>query len=488
MLAAAVAPTPKAASSRSQQTLGPWGGLCSAVLRPTEHDPLQSANAATGTMRPTAQPALKNVSVEYIRSMLFEMIRDGEVSDSERKMMLWSIIVLAQVRDKCGDTKIAVPSCPEALSRYLVTQAGAIGQLMSAVQGGADEGVRECIFAERSPTRRAWVGGLDAEGGTPEGAAERVVASAAERGLGWLMHMAGTQELVQQATPAELMLACEPPRELDLCARHGRLVGACLGSLGPIVPASYMFRERAADFYRLWSGGAKVDLDLLLLGLRFFLAAFVYAQLKKVPAFLVGALYVRVFICTFDERMWVLGRLVQLLRLMAEKATDWDRNDEWVGCPEGGVPSAIQLLPDSLAELLSSHLTLTVAAGVIPCILVFQHAYTSWRLRSEFALAVALPVAWVIASIFESADSALSGLLGWLVSQAVQLIFHPVARAVLNYTFAVVLAKLLIRVMDIADEVVQPKLVLMSLKLGARARSDRSAMLGARARSDRRPP
>mmetsp|Transcript_29273 Transcript_29273/g.92355 ORF Transcript_29273/g.92355 Transcript_29273/m.92355 type:complete len:544 (-) Transcript_29273:100-1731(-) len=430
-----------------------------------------AASVASSPMHPTALPALKNVSVEYVRSMLFEVIRDGEVSDSERKMMLWSIIILAQVRDKCPDIRIAVPSCPQALGRYMATQGGVIGELMDAVQGGPDEGVRESVFAERSPRSRAWVGSLEAEAGAPEGSAERAVASAAERGLGWLMHLTGTGELEQQVTAEELLLAFEPPQEVDLCARHGPVLGACLGSLGPIVPEAYMFRARAADFYRLCCSRERIDRDLLLLALRFFLAAFLYAQVKKVPTFIVGALYVRVFICTFDEHTWVLGWPVQILRLLAEKATDWDKNDEWVGCPDDGSPSAIQWLPDRMATMVSSCLTVATAFFLAAWLLFFQHAYILWRLKSSLALILAVPVGWVAAAVAVFIDWALFGALASLLSEAVSLVFQPVARAVLNYTFAVVLAKLLVRVVDIADEVVQPKLVLMSLKLGSRTRA-----------------
>eukprot|EP00415_Alexandrium_ostenfeldii_P002487 UN2487 len=67
--------------------------------------------------------------------------------------------------------------------------------------------------------------------------------------------------------------------------------------------------------------------------------------------------------------------------------------------------------------------------------------------------------------------------MSWLVQEAVRISVLPLVRAVLNYMFAVVLAKLLIRCLEIADEVVQPKLVLMSLKLGARMRPAQRARL-----------
>lgn len=477
--AQAVAPLVAPAAKAQAQRPAPCSRrMSSRIFRseePAEHLPAAGAGSGAARSSPTAQPSIRNASVEYVRSMMFEAIRDGEISDSERKMILWSIIVLAQVRDRCGDVRIPVPSSQQALGRYLETQAGVIDNLMQAVQGRPDEGVRESIFAERSPRKPAWVNGLDSEAGAPEGLAERAVASAAERGLGWLVHFAGTGELVQQVTAEELMLACEPPQEVDLCASHGLLLGALLGSLGPIVPEGYMFQARAVDFYRLCNSGRAVEWDLLQLALNFFLCAFLYAQLKKIPTFVVGALYLRVFICTFDENTWLLGRLVQVLRLVAQKLADWDKNDEWVGCPEDGTPSAIQWLPDGLAILMSSYLTLTVVSALFAGTLAFGYAYAVCRLRSRIALTLAVLAGLAAASVAEPVDHALDGMLGRLAWQAVQQLFLPVARGVLNYTFAVVLAKLLIRVLAIADEVVQPKLVLMSLKLGARARAARSA-------------
>jgi len=431
-----------------------------------------SSSASSGSpARPTVTVGLKSVCVEYVRAMLLEIIRDGEVIESERKMMLWSMIMLAQVWDKCPNLRIPVPSCPQALNRYMETQGQTIMNFMETVQDTKSEGVRENIFAARSRLRgRAWVEGLSGAS-APEDALGSALAGATRQGFGWFLWLAGNEDLVQQATAEELMIAVEPPEDLDVYERFGWLGGACLDSLGPLVPEGYQFKARALDFYNLYSAKRYLDVSFLLLGLRFFFASFLYTYLKRVPAFVAGALYVRVFICSFDENVWVFGRLVKGLSLLAEKTTDWDRENVWVGCPEDGSPSAIQLLPDGLADVVAYCTSFVGLCFISSLMAAFSVTYGTCRLKSHFALAAAWPVgllggfaAWLV-------DWGGQGLFEHTLQRVVEYALQPMLRTVCNYFFAVVLAKFLYRTLDTADELVQPKLLLMSLKLGAQARA-----------------
>mmetsp|Transcript_5207 Transcript_5207/g.9764 ORF Transcript_5207/g.9764 Transcript_5207/m.9764 type:complete len:512 (+) Transcript_5207:73-1608(+) len=431
--------------------------------------PSSSTNCGYGA-KPTVTVGLKSACVEYVRAMLLEIIRDGEVIESERKMMLWSMIMLAQLWDKSPNLRIAVPSCPQAINRYMETQGPTIMNFMQTVQD-TKSGVRENIFEARGRVRgRAWVEGLSSAS-APEDALGSALAGATRQGFGWFLRLAGNGDLVQEATAEELMIAVEPPEDFDVYEHFGWLVGACLDSLGPLAPEGYQFKPRVLDFYKLFSAKRYVDINFLMMGLRFFCASFLYTYLKRIPTFVAGALYVRVFICSFDENIWVIGRVVRGLSLLAERTTDWDRNNVWVGCPEDGSPSALQLIPDTAADIVALCTSFVGLCFISSLSAAISFSYGTCRLKSHFALAVACPVGLLGGCAARLVDWGAEGLFERTAQLTVEIALRPLLRTLVNYFFAVVLAKFLYRTLETTDELVQPKLLLMSLKLGAQART-----------------
>merc|ERR1719464_1289209 len=108
-------------------------------------------------------------------------------------MMLWAVIVLAQVRGKCGQTRIPIPSGPQGMGRYLETQGNVIREFMATVHAA---GVKDNIFQQASTPSRSWF--LSEENATTNSIFWRTFASWTNFLFGRAARFIANDDLVQQ--------------------------------------------------------------------------------------------------------------------------------------------------------------------------------------------------------------------------------------------------------------------------------------------------
>eukprot|EP00931_Biecheleriopsis_adriatica_P004495 TRINITY_DN106153_c0_g1_i1.p1 TRINITY_DN106153_c0_g1~~TRINITY_DN106153_c0_g1_i1.p1 ORF type:complete len:495 (-),score=94.42 TRINITY_DN106153_c0_g1_i1:48-1532(-) len=418
----------------------------------------------TGTSASTSRFALKTISVDYVRTMMLEIMRDGEVSDSEQKMMLWAIIILGQVHQHkdLALKQITIPENPEEVPAYLKDQK-TLHEFMEEVQ----KGVPKNIFVKpkkRSPISRGSSSGTLSQG---SGWCIDLMAKLVDRIVSAIV----TADLLQKATHEELLAACEQPVELDLAKTLGWMPAQILHALRPLIPGGYMFQARLTDFYCLCRDSGKLNLEVLSVGFRFFSACLLYVYLKKALEFFIALLYLRFALC-FGQGVPLLGRVVMLLNWLVEMFTDWDHNNYWLGCPEQqGSTSVIQLLPDSVADLIVMLLCDAAYFAACSCFaMVFWILYYRCRFKGWWVLPLCLLPSAAAAAWVTQVDQDTAEVLREAAKNASVHIVEPVFKAILNSLFTVLLAGLLCNLLEISDEIVQPKLLLLSLKLGTRVR------------------
>merc|ERR1712151_285743 len=120
-----------------------------------------------------------------------------------------------------------------------------------------------------------------------------------------------------------------------------------------------------------------------------------------------------------------------------------------------------------LARLFSKF---EVLASCSSFVVIFYLTYAKWQLKTGWALVLGLLASIAIAVCSMKIDDIFEGNLNDLAELLSNQVLLPLVKGVLNYLSTLLLASFLRESAEIADEFVQPKLLLMSLKLGAKSR------------------
>lgn len=463
----------------------------------------EEANEKTrGVRRPAGSVTvkIKNLTVRVARLMFFEVMRDGEISESERKIMLWCTLVFANIYKEIPDQRIPVPNfkdrsgMAEAISYYMRTPQGgqAVKDFMSAVQRSEDgEGIQDNVY--EIPTRNLSEGHSWADGFVDEEATDalgQAVAGAFQKAAGRAAQMLGTEQLLQRATPNELLSVCEYSDDIDLCSRLGFLPGLLLMLVNPLIPGSYMLKARMAEFYELRCVKGSLGQKYVSSALFFFLACLAYSYIKKGLTFINVLLYIRLFICSIQSIPWVLMPL-SILTWLFPAISDWVPENDSIGCPEEGRSSLVTWLPDSVAlfaaELFGLHDEESVHIGdaVASDVLLRR---CKWRrfctctgfcaslyffrdtFRLKYAISASVVLAFACGGAAEVADQLALGAFG-VLWESLSSLRHSL-RIIFNLLWGLAFAALVSELLNKADEIFQPKLILISLRLGGEIRRD----------------
>lgn len=413
----------------------------------------------------TSNPMLKNVTGEYVHAMFHDVIRDGEINESEQSMMLWAIIISAQIHASgAGVNTITIPS----------TVRKGEGALRSYVQAHRAE-INDFMKLVKSRAERQWIQPLSPEQKEhKQGILAGPLTVLTDQVIGLIGYR--DQKSLSDFSAEELLSAFEKPDEL----KFHWTTSAILNFLEPLAPSKYLFRLRVVDLVKFYGakrsegGLRRSDWSTVLKGFFFVMICLGYTFLLGLVIFLRTLLYLRVFLCV-GMGIPLIDQGACAVNFLVEQWTEWDHSNAWVGCPKEG-SSSFQLLSGALAQLILELLAL--GNVVIPCVLFvasFCIVYRPWcvnhGLKPE---AAALLCALLTAVLARPAWS----LWVWTAGSASELILlddvlgsvHVFLRKVLDFCFTVLLVNILGMLNGAMDEIVQPKLLLASLRLGAELR------------------
>lgn len=455
--------SPGGPSAAGGEALRPWCLRC----LPDSCFHVRAPDARIPRAHCVVRPLLRNVAGDYVHAMFQDVIRDGDISDSEQSQMLWAIIIGAQIQASgAGDATITIPAEVRAgegaLRAYMQSRRGEINDFMKLVK---PQGWIRALSEEHQEHKQGFLA-------RPLGAlTDRVIA---------LIGYDTRKHSFSDFDSEELLSAFEKPGELTF---HW-VTSAVLRFLEPLAPSKYLFRLRLADLCKFYGAQSSKDLSrsefwsTLLKGLYFVIVCLVYTSLLGLVAFLRTFLYLRVFLCV-GMGIPLIGQGACAVNLLVERWTEWNHSNAWVGCPEER-SSYFQLLSGALAQLILELLVWVEVA--IPCttfMASFCIMYRSWCLhhgmKRRFAVLVgalftvllagtAWSPAWLV--WVWTADS-MSELI--LIDDVLRSV-HVLLRRVLDFCFTVLLVNLLGKLNGAMDEIVQPKLLLASLSLGAELR------------------
>jgi len=292
----------------------------------------------------------------------------------------------------------------------------------------------------------------------------------ARRGLDMLAYATGIDKQVQWQ---DLLGCCEEKEELDFVEEFGHFVAYVLESVLAIMPDEYMFKERLVEMYVLRK---YLSVRFLRMAARFFSACFVYTGLRSWAVLIATVLNVRVFLC-FASYIPVLGRFMYPICYLAEKLMDWDQDHWLLGCvalDESGV-SWISSIPVWLSRHVGMAL-LTRPEPLGACI-------------AAAAVACSMRAGWVAFIVGVALGAGVGFLLEYAslgaASYALRLTFGRYHRFllafVIDFFFTAFLCRFHRDVLQAANDIVQPKLVLMSVKLGSSAMSLKAGSVARRA-------
>lgn len=413
----------------------------------------QEGEAKEPQGNPTSCPKFKDASVRYVRGMLFETMRDGELSSSERKMIFWAVILLAQSFERAYDDAgrdLKVPM-PRNIKRYLGTQRDTIMNFLTVVH----QRLREDAF-ETPETTVQWV--LNMSHDTPEGSGpvmellSKLLVEFNSFVFGKAARHIGISRLVaEKITASELLTMLEPREEPDVYKMFGLFGGFVLDSVSPLCPSRYLFRERLLDSYLLWTVDRGAGWVFTGNCLQFFTLSLLYCVIQQFLAFLWPLLKVRTLLCSGHD-VPVLGpQVIQRLQWIVTTLTEWEPDHWLLGCSrEEGLPEAVA----GVGARLLGNMWALLALFSVTFALVMRTP--SWGRLMKLALTVALV---------------------WLARGAVM---RTTLAFLLNYIITCGVATFLSKEVEIADEIVQPKLLRMSLKLGSEAKEQLERASGAR--------
>eukprot|EP00931_Biecheleriopsis_adriatica_P041664 TRINITY_DN23799_c0_g1_i1.p1 TRINITY_DN23799_c0_g1~~TRINITY_DN23799_c0_g1_i1.p1 ORF type:complete len:537 (-),score=108.05 TRINITY_DN23799_c0_g1_i1:117-1727(-) len=412
--------------------------------------------------------SVRSASIECTRQMLVEVLRDGEVTESERRMLRAALVLFAQLERDHGDERVSMPNENRACQSVRDVYPD-VADFIEKVAAGLERHIVQDRRPRRSRSRerdrsrspRHELPPLDSS----------LIRSSTKTGLEWCAIFADTDSLLEKVSPEELLSFCEDEKELNL-DDLGPLAGLCLHYLLALVPASYMLKSRLFEFY---TAGSKINLSLLLMAARFFILSFLYAFCREWVSLVAYLMQWRVILC-FARNVWGLGHIVYPLVFFAELITDWG-SDHWLlGCSGKG-KCILAWLPVSLARWLAQMMgSFTFIAAVLGVFFALGLLRLVPALRGRCEGCERRTVALGAACTCMFASS-LDLLLGHALSEgtepllwALRSVLGPLAEATLDFLVTAASSQAVLLALEAVDEVIQPKLMLMSAKLGARAR------------------
>jgi len=399
--------------------------------------------------------SVQSACIEFTRDLFMEVMRDGALSDTERHLLQCGVALMSQVVEKFGNSR----------ERISMPAQGPVSNVVESFPASENfmEGVARDIDAHFSRVR--------AEG--MRKTKEEDHSAGAELGRLWMRRLAKVTGTDHKVEGSQLLACCHVPSEFDSANEFGSVLGYVLTSLSQITTNSYLFKDRLVDVYKAARG--KMRGGFLKATTRFLLTCLVYACLNAWLGMVAVVLQIRVFLC-FGSRLPLLGSLVVYpISSVAEKVFDW-QHDHWLlGCMEMDEQqsSLISMVP----VLLNRHVLTVLLCRpeiIVACfaILVYGWLPRSWalQLKSQYewylvitALVLIALVVHVLELWFEKLPSAaLETLFGEAhVQFGIEFL--------LDFLFTTLLCSLDRNVVAVAGDVIQPKLVLISVKLGTLA-------------------
>jgi len=387
--------------------------------------------------------SVSNACVEFTREMLMEVMRDGEITETERRVLQVGVAVMSQIDGYFGNSKQRI-SVPVGTVQDMDKVFPACEEFMKKVAKDIDAHFEK----QGGSTRKNWA--QDDSVGT----------QLARAWVHFLEKCTGTDA---KCEPEELLSCCERSDELDLRKEFGWFSAYILQALPHIMPDSYMFKERLAE---IWTHRQHLTEGFAWRFLQFLLACLIYGFVKSWFALVATILQIRVVLC-FASGLPLIGRFVYPFCTMAEKVFDW-REDHWLlGCMEidEKQSSLISVIPVWFSRNVMAVL-LRRPEFVLSCAaLLFCHWCKPIRLRRKrmllcFLVFVAI-LGHALEFLMEEIPSAM--LHSMFGSKSVRFAIE----SFLDFLFTTCLCSLDRNVLEVADDVIQPKLVLMSMKLGS---------------------
>jgi len=407
---------------------------------------------------------VRAASIECTRMLLLEVLRDGVVTDSERRTLRATLVLFAQLEREHGDCRITMPNANASCESVAAVYPSAdrfVGQVAQGLDRHILQPERRTSRRSRSPERRS-LSRSRSPRRDPSAAPERAVFNPSgplfrrctKSGLERLVSLADAESLLQRATAEELLAVCEDEEELETQDQFGHIPGLCLSSLLALVPQSYMLRSRIRELYK---AGRNIDRCLVGVAAKFFCLSFMYSFCREWLQVMTYLMQLRVLLC-FTQDLPVLCRLTYPLRFLAELITEWGRDHWLLGCG-----SFLSRLPVRLARCIVPPATSSCALGALAGWLL------AGRLRRSSGAAARLGCAVLLALCAGAADLATGRCLSQVL-EPLRWALTLLTGLCLDFAATAALSRAVLLAVEGADEVIQPNLMLMSARLGTRAR------------------
>jgi hypothetical protein len=269
-------------------------------------------------------------------------------------------------------------------------------------------------------------------------------------------------------TPRELLGCCEDIDELDLVEEFGWVQAGVLQYLSRGVPDAYMFKQRLTELYL---NRQHMERGFVLRAAEFFFTCCAYSVFRAWFGLVATILQIRVVLC-FASHLPLIGRCIYPFCTIAEQVFDW-KEDHWLlGCLEIDEQdsSVISMVPIwfNRQVLLGLLCRPEFISGCLALLWCKRCRIIHRRFLTFVAVAAACALGNIAEFYLEEFPSTL--LEDMLIKQDFSKYVRFTLELISDFLFTSYLCSLDRNVLQKADDVIHPKLVLMSMKLGSLAK------------------